>query len=237
MKSTYTTFIVAFSCLLFVSQVRAQDRPVMRHAGGGGFTIGYGNMDVSPLNQFIPAGVGSFDNHQLLLGGMGHGFLGNFVIGGSGSAIIGQKIKTGPYNYSLGGGVGTFDFGYLVVNKPKLRVFPLLGVGGGGYGLQITQNNSVSAADIRTSPSREINISQGGFVLDFSLNLNVIPVLVYDERDRSYGGFMTGLKVGYLYGFPSSNWRYSGGDVTGGPDFGLNMFYVKLIIGGFGYSE
>jgi hypothetical protein len=237
MKNTYLKFITACLFCLFISGIRAQDRPAIYHAGGGGLTIGYGTMDVSPLHNFVPGGVSSFSNNQLLIGGMGHGFLGNFVIGGSGSAIIGDKIKTGANNYSLGGGVGTFDFGYLVVNRPKIRLFPLLGVGGGGYGIQITENSSVSAADIRTDPAREINISQGSFVLDFSLNLNVIPVLVYHEKDRSYGGFMTGLKVGYLYGLSSSDWRYSGGDVTGGPDFGLNMFYVKLIIGGFGYSE
>jgi hypothetical protein len=237
MKNVSVKFIVACLCLLFVSQIRAQDRPAIRHAGGGGFTIGYGTMDVSPLHLFVPGGVSSFNNNQLLLGGMGHGFLGNFVIGGSGSAIVGDKIKTGAYNYSLGGGVGTFDFGYLVVNREKVRVFPLLGVGGGGYGIHITENNSVSAAGIRADPSREVNISQGGFVFDLSLNLNVIPVLNYNEKDRSYGGLMTGLKVGYLYGLPSSDWRFSGGDITGGPDFGLNMFYVKLIVGGFGYSE
>ncbi|MDZ7846460.1 MAG: hypothetical protein U5L96_06675 [Owenweeksia sp.] len=48
---------------------------------------------------------------------------------------------------------------------------------------------------------------------------------------------MTGLELGYLYNFPSSDWSYSGGDVTNGPDFGLQGFYVKLIVGGFGMSQ
>ncbi|MHB1279518.1 MAG: hypothetical protein ACYC1Q_14110, partial [Bacteroidia bacterium] len=73
-----------------------------------------------------------------------------------------------------------------------------------------------------------------GFVLDASVNLNFIPVLHYNEKENTSGGLMCGLKIGYVYSIPGSNWTFSGGDVTGGPKFGLNMPYVKLILGGFG---
>lgn len=235
MKNTYTKIIVACACLLFVFATRAQDRPAHHHGGGGGFTIGYGTMDVSPLHVFVPGSVAAFNQGQLLLGGMGHAFLGNLVIGGSGSAIIGDKIKTATHNYTLGGGMGTFDFGYLAVNRERLKLFPMLGIGAVGYGLQIVENSSVSAAGIRSDPGREVNINQASVVFDVSLNLFVIPVPIYSERERTYGGFMTGLQVGYIYGPPAADWRFAGGNITDAPDFGLDMFYLKLILGGFGY--
>ncbi len=113
----------------------------------------------------------------------------------------------------------------------------MLGVGGGGYGLTIAQNKDVSVGDIASDPGREINISVGGFVVDASLNVLAIPSVQYDEKDNSYAGFMTSVQIGYAYGFPSSDWTFSGGDVNDGPNFGINMLYIKLVIGGLGYSK
>lgn len=217
---------------LQLSHVYSQE--TRRYAGGGGFSAGYGNMDVSDLQVFAPAGIKKFKNDHLLLGGTGHAHLGNFVIGGSGMGMIGDGEMTDSLEVSLGGGLGTFDIGYLVVNRDHVKCYPMIGLGAGGYGISIAQNENVSASDVVNNPGREINISHGGFVIDASLNLDFIPFLQYDEEENSYGGFMTGLKVGYLLGFPTSDWTFAGGDVTGGPDFGLNMIYVKLNLGGFG---
>lgn len=207
-----------------------------RYGGGGGFNIGYGYMDVSDLQVFTPAGTPQFREDHLLMGGEGHAFLGNFVIGGGGMGLIGDQVKTDSLSISLGGGMGTFDIGYLIINGNKLKFFPMLGIGGNGYGLSIARNEDVSVSEVAARPAREINISTGGVVLDISLNLNAVPMLEYDPEDDSYGGFMTGLKIGYLLGFPSSDWGFAGGDVIGGPRFGLNMVYAKLVLGGFGFD-
>lgn len=227
-----------FFLLLFLSvRMQAQDNPKVQTSGSGGFTIGYGNMDVSGLQKFIPEGTGNFNDQHLLIGGTGHGFIGNIVIGGSGSGMIGSELSTDSFKYSLGGGYGTFDLGYLIVNKEKIKVYPMFGIGGGGYGIQISENQNLSVSEIVSNPSREINVSAGRFIFDFSFNLDLIPALDYNEDTGAYGGLMTGLKVGYIYSLPSSGWSYSGGAINGGPDFGFNMIYAKLIIGGFGYNK
>lgn len=232
MKNGIKNFLV-LAVVLFAQQSDAQQKASNPSGGGGGFTIGYGSMDVAKLHEFVPPGI-KFSNQHLLIGGTGHGFNGNLVIGGGGFGIIGDKITTDTINYSLGGGIGTFDFGYLVVNKEKLKVYPMIGIGGGGYGLQISSNKNIAAKNIADNPGHEININRGGFILDLSANLNFIPMLEYNEKDNTYGGFMMGLKVGYIYSIPSSDWKFTGGDITGGPKFGMNMAYLKLIIGGSG---
>lgn len=234
----FSKLSVAFMIFLLVStSMCAQQVSKLKTGGGGGFNVGYGYMDVSKLHNFVPANIGKFSNEHLLMGGNGFGIIGNFVIGGGGTGIMGDLIKSDSINYSISGGLGTFDFGYLIYNKEKIKIYPMLGIGGGGFGLQISRNNNVSVKNLVNDPAREINISIGGFIFDFSINMNLSPVLNYNEKDNSYGGFMTGLKAGYLYSLPSSDWTYTGGDITGGPDFGLNMVYVKLIIGGFGYQD
>jgi len=240
MKNNYSIKKLAaiFICLLFASpMLLAQSKTLLQSGGGGGFTIGYGFMDVSKLHDFVPAGVNKFTNSQFLIGGTGHGYIGRLVMGGSGFGIQGDEISTDSFKYKLGGGIGTFDIGYLLLDKEKVKIYPMIGIGGGGFGLRIAQNKNVSLNEVVNNPSREINISKGGFVFDVSVNLNFIPSLTYNEQDNSYGGFMIGLKAGYLFSMPSSNWEFSGGDVTGGPRFGLNMPYIKLILGGFGFQK
>lgn len=232
-----TLILFIGSALLMPVSLLAQNSENNYSGGGGGFTIGMGFMDVSKLHAFVPSGVPSFNNTHLLLGGTGHGIKGKLVIGGSGFGIVGNDIRTDSFKVNVGGGLGTFDIGYLLVNKDKVKLFPMIGIGGGGFGVSVAKNKSISAANASKDPGQEIKINAGGLVFDLSLNLNLIPVYKYDEKDKAYGGFMTGLKIGYAYGFPTSNWSYTGGDVTGGPKFGINMFYFKLIIGGFGYTK
>jgi len=205
--------------------------------GGGGFNIGYGYMDVSKLNVFIPENTSKFKNSMLLVGGSGHIIIENFVIGGSGFGIIGDEIKTDSFKVNLNGGLGTFDVGYVLINKKRLKFYPMLGIGRGGFGLQILSNKNLSIDHVVKNPGQEINISQSNFVADVSLNLDIIPFLKYNELENSYGGFMTGIKIGYIYSLPSSDWEYAGGDINGGPNFGYKMFYFKLILGGFGYQN
>jgi hypothetical protein len=201
--------------------------------GGGGFTIGYGNLDVSGLHRFAPSAP-AFSNSQLLIGGEGHGIIGRMVIGGSGQGIIGNTVRTDSLEISLGGGMGTFDIGYLLVSKDRLKFFPMIGIGSGGYGINISKNTNVSLAKVAEDPGWEIKINKSSFVVDFSINLNFIPLLTEDKNDNDIGGPMTGLKAGFIASPKSSTWSYAGGDVTGGPGFGINMVYVKLIVGGFG---
>jgi hypothetical protein len=224
---------------LLAGSLYAQDLPEKKIArsGGGGLTIGYGFMDVSALHSLIPSYLPSFRNEFFVIGGSGHGMMNRFVIGGGGFGITRNAIRNDSMKVSLGGGVGTFDLGYLVVDRAKVKLYPMLGIGGGGFGLEMTRKGDVSADHLSSNPAREINISQGYFAVDLSLNLALIPVLEKNEKDGSIGGFMTGLKAGYIYSLPSSNWRFSGGDITGGPEFGMNLFYLKLIVGGFGYEK
>jgi hypothetical protein len=225
-------------CLLILAKVCiGQETRQVKAMGEGGFTIGYGSMDVSGLRVFIPSGDGRLiTGNQTLAGGTGHGIIGCFVIGGSGYAIRGDELSTDSFSIRLSGGAGTFDIGYLLLDRQNLKLFPMLGVGGGSYGVKIAQRKNISASQVASDPGREVSLGNSSFAFDASLNLRTIPYLEFNEEDNSYGGFMTGISVGYVFSLPGDNWSFSGGDITGGPRFGLNMLYIKLLLGGFGYS-
>jgi hypothetical protein len=230
------TFLILFY-ITIIHYTMAQENTKMKAGGSGGFTIGIGNTDVSTLRAFMAEGTGKFNNTQFLIGGTGHAFIENFVIGGSGTAIIGDKIKSDSTIVSLGGGMGTFDIGYLLYNNDKLKIYPMIGIGGTSMGVQIIKNKNYTSNQIVNNPWQEINIGLGALVLDLSLNIDMIPLLQYDEKEKSYGGFLTALKLGYAISPTSSDWMFAGGDITNGPRYGLNMFYVKAILGGFGFQK
>jgi hypothetical protein len=219
-----------------LTSTKAQDIAEPVTMGGGGFTIGYGYMDISALEKFIPRRFGGLNATHVVIGGTGHGVFNNFVLGGTGYAMIGDAVSNDSLKYSAGGGAGTLDIGYVVFNRQRVKIYPLMGIGGFGYGLQVSKSRNFSASQLSENPAQEININQGGFAMDVSVQVNIIPAPEYDELERSYGGFMTGLRIGYTCSVPGSSWNYSGGAITDGPKFGLGLVYAKLIIGGFGYK-
>ncbi|GCC50357.1 hypothetical protein SanaruYs_05720 [Chryseotalea sanaruensis] len=237
MKATLTFLTIIFG-LVLITKGQTEITPYPKiNGGGGGFTIGLGAMDIATMHVFVPQDVSSFSKQHLLLGGSGYGIVNSFVLGGTGTGILSENITTDSLKIQLGGGYGTFDFGYLIINRDKLRLFPTLGIGGGGYSVSIAKNKNISANAIASDPGREVNINNGGFIFDAAINLNIIPFLELDEKNNSYGGLMLGTKIGYVYGLPTTNWSFAGGDITNGPDFGIKMFYVKLFIGGFGFDK
>ena len=202
---------------------------------GAGLSLGYGYMDVSKLHVFVADDISKFSKHHFMVGATAFATRKHFVYGLTGFAITGDLINSDSINISLNGGVGTFDFGYLILDRKKINIYPMIGIGGSGYGLHVVKNKDVSVSHISKNPDQEINISKGGFVADLSLNINIIPP--YNEKNNSNSGIMTGVKLGYIYSLPSTDWRFSGADIIGGPSFGLSMVYIKIILGGFGSQK
>lgn len=80
-----TLLFIAAMCIL--EPAHSQNQSEFTSMGGGGFTVGYGTMDVSALQAFAPAAVSNFSNNQLLMGGCGSAFIGRLVMGGGGTGI------------------------------------------------------------------------------------------------------------------------------------------------------
>lgn len=202
--------------------------------GAGSFQIGYGNFQTNKLQNFLPAGAPSLGNHHLTVGGGGYAMINDFIIGGSGFSITGETVSTSNLEANASGGAGFFNVGYRVAGGKALNVYPLLGIGGGGLGMEINQTANLTTSDIRSNPGRAITIEQSGWLFDLSMNLEWYPIAGGNEND--YGGLMAGLKVGYLYQPFADDWEYEGGDISNTPNFNLSGFYVQLTLGAGGFS-
>ncbi len=231
---TLSLLLFAF---LMVSNVivMAQSDKDFKAGGGGYFSIGYGNYDVGKLQDFLPEGTKELSNDHLLIGGGGHSFKNNFIIGGSGFGITGKSISNDSLKAETSGGMGFLDVGYMIVQNGQIGFYPLVGIGAGGFGININELKKLSLEDVQNDPGRAIEASTGGLMLDFSLNFNFYPSMKEDEE--GYGGLLTGLEVGYNHSFYDGEWEHDGGNITNGPDFNLTGFYAKLKFGGIGFRK
>jgi hypothetical protein len=215
-------------------QLPAQSTIKPLKEGGGGFTLGYGQMDIRAFSPFIKNANLPSKSNQFILGITGNRKYDRFMTGLSASLLFGQKIKSDSLSLNFSGVNGTLDLGYLIVNKEKVKVFPMIGAGASLYGMKMKKIKDENATN--TASDRPISIQNAGILFDFSMNVRFIPKRTYQPEKGHKSGFMTGLKMGYMYGLNNSIWRYTGGSITEGPHFGTRMFYVKLVLGGFGSS-
>jgi len=207
-----------------------------REEGSLSFNIGYAHLDNADFQQFLASEFSILSEDYVLIGGSGYRMAGDFLIGCSGQFIFGPSDKYGDLKSEIVGGMGFFNLGYAIHNEEQLKIFPMIGIGGGGMNMKITEGGDLNLHEVVNNPKREINLTVGNFLLDFSTGLDFSPFWEISEDGNEGGGLNVGLRAGYLLGFDSDKWSYSGGDVNDVPKFGMRSLYVKLLIGGSGYS-
>jgi len=227
--------------LLQFSSAMAQPAKVEKSGSGGGyFMMGVSVLDVDDLNtRLANSGYPEFSNNFISIGGGGRGFVNKFVLGGQGHTLIAGDenitLNNTAYKTSLTAGYGLFNFGYLIYSKNRLNIYPLIGLGGGGLMLKITEDSSPSFDEILANPKRSVELNFGVFLLSVSLGMEYFIKLGEDEK--GIGGLIVGLEAGYMIAPFSDDWMMEKNDVIGGPDIGFQGPYIRFMFGGGGMSK
>jgi hypothetical protein len=229
----FCAFILSIS--LGAATAQAVD---LRAGGGGGFMIGTQWLELGDLNRDLrTGGYDTFNESSLFYGGAGYGFIGErLVFGGEGGGFS-QEASTGSYLQRLEGGYGMFTAGYVVFSRWGFNIFPQVGLGWGGVSLRITERSVPTFDEILAIPTRESYLSAGNFMMqgalgiDYRLNLRVL------EKTEGEGGLLFGVRFGYGYTFGESDWSMGEINVVDGPDVGINGFFIRFLIGGWGVES
>ena len=153
------------------------------------------------------------------------------IVGCEGHGFRSKPRDTDNYRVSMSGGYGVLEFGYDVIASGGFRLFPLIGIGGGGAQLNIYNKNDVTFSELMANPGRGSQITSGGMIMNLSLGVEYFWKLV-----RS-GGIVLGVQMGYNHSLTSGDWYLfssQGEDsthVSGGPKLKLNGGYAHLTIG------
>ncbi len=228
------TVLVA-ACFWGVAQARERSG-----TGQGYFYIGVSTMDVEKLNNTMKAfGYPELSSRVLSMGGGGHAFMGRLVIGGQGHALTGESqdalIGNVPYKANLSAGIGFLDVGYLLTPGSKLKIYPILGIGGGDIELSIVEKQPPAFELILQRPNRSSRLSKAVFLLNVCLGVDYFVVTRQDEE--GVGGLVLGFEVGYTLSPVTSGWAADEIEITGGPDMGITGPYVRFKVGGGGKSK
>ncbi len=235
------TKVVVISLLVFTftafSWLTAQTQTSGKMGGAGYFSVGMAKINLDDLNARLAAkGLPEFSNDFFSMGGGGLSFKNKLIFGGEGYGLMGQEKKYGTgtavYKQRVDLGYGFFDIGYMLYSGKQLNFFPMLGIGGGGVSMRIIQIANATFDELLTDPGRNVEISKGAFLLNFSLNAHYF--FSFNKSKRSAGGLLLGVQAGYLFAPYTSDWKNNENDVTGGPDFDFTGPYINLQLGGGG---
>ncbi len=239
-KIANVLIIVAVASILFATNSQSQGlSQSVREGGGMGYSMfGWSTLDIEALNSRLERkGYSSMSDNFFSVGGGGHGIINNKVIlGGEGQGLIGEEVTSGNYKNSVNIGYGFFNVGYIVYSINQLRLYPLLGIGGGGMNLRIREKpSSLSFDNVLDDPKRSVELSTGGFLLSFAIGMDYLLILGEDEQGK--GGLVFGLRAGYTLSPFKSGWKMDEIEISDAPDMGITGPFIRLMFGGGGFEK
>lgn len=201
--------------------------PGAAYFSGGMLRIATGELD----DRLATLGYPGFGQTAYTLGVGGYRTLSNGVmLGFEGQGlVVGEQTHDGG-DVGLSGGYAALAFGYAVELSPRVRLYPRIGVGAGGFALELeSEEDAVDFDDVLVNPTmtpwmRKPLLSRDGLVVDLGGGAEFLP------GGRS--GLLLGLRVGYLLAPWDSEWDNYERDAIGGPEASIAGPYVRLTTGG-----
>ena len=232
----FITFALAVVIVILFSNIsQAQEMtPAAKESAGMGYSMfGRGTIGIEDLNaQLESAGYSRMSDNFFSAGGGGHAIVNSrFVIGGEGHALLGESVTSGNYQSSVNMSYLFFDLGYVVFSNRDLRVYPLLGLGGGSMNFRIIEEaTSLSMDEILANPDRGVQISTGGFLLNLAIGVDYLLNFSGDKNDRA--GMFFGIRAGYTISPAKGSWAMDEIEISGAPEIGMTGPYIRFMIGG-----
>ncbi|HHW15405.1 MAG TPA: hypothetical protein GXX28_10815 [Firmicutes bacterium] len=222
------------------------------YGGGGYFTPTIIRLDLSSLNaELAKYNYPKLGDTVTALGGGGYALIDRLLIGGEGGGFTATAANN-QYSTSLEGGYGLFRVGYVVHSTERFRLYPSVGLGGGGATLRLRDlNRTAPALDNALNQPTEVAYSTGSWLIDLGVGADYLlggsacstvqqseakDAQAEDENGSSgCGGWVVGLRLGYLRSLGQKQWEMGGKPAPSLPSFGIDGPYIRLTIGGGGW--
>lgn len=212
--------------LLFIVPAQAQ----YSYSSGGAFSLGIQSIPTAELAMLSPAAP-ELNATNFSFGGYGVWQFNRYMIGFKGAGIYGSEVRSNNLAYNVQAGYWGLDLGYKVINKDKFGLYPFVGLNYGGLTYSVASTQEYVVRTPTALDMAEFNWS--GFLLDIGLRAE--HLFGFQQSGEGQGGGLVGLELGYMLAPAGGNWETrSGASVVGAPDYAMDGFYVRLLIGGMG---
>lgn len=236
-RGTYSMFCIICIGMIFTNICFSQGGERTKEGSGMGyFMIGFQNSDIDAIGSRLEDnGYPSLSDRFLTLGGGGQGMINKLLIGGEGHALIGESTTQNHVKTQISGGFGLFNIGYAAVATKQMRLYPMLGLGGGGLSLSLLDKSEVPTFDqVLKNPKRGAQLSTAGFLLSLSLGADYLFIM--EENADGIGGLIFGVRLGYMFAPVKGDWLLDDVEISEGPEIGVTGPFIRLAIGGGGWS-
>jgi hypothetical protein len=218
--------LIGLSLIALLAATASAAPPFNGGFGCFGPTVGiadFSGLDDALANGFITEKLNPV---QWGFGGAGFGVIDRVVIGGSGWGGS-QTVGSGNLRATVKITGGEFDIGYQVFSLKNLLIAPMLGIGRGGYTIELQKLSSgpLTFGQLLADPGRTSTISYSRFTLSPQLMVTV-PI--------AFAGVQ--LRGGYCYTPMNPEWELAGGGkLSSGPAIskGLPFVTFNVVFGGF----
>ncbi len=211
---------------LLLASVAVAAPPVNGGFGCVGPTVGI--VDFSGLDNALAAGsiTQKLGSMQWGFGGGAFALVNRVVIGGSGWGSS-QTVGSNDLRATVEIASGEFDLGYQVFSMKHLLIAPVLGIGGGGYTIELQKLSGMPLTfdSLLKNPGYTSKVSFSSLTLSPQLMVTV-PI--------SFVGVQ--LRGGYCYTPTTPQWGLEGGGrLSSGPTISKGMPFATLnvVFGGF----
>ena len=239
-NTTHLLTVVAVVTILFASEAAHSQGLAKfgREGVGMGYSMfGTSTLDIDALNSRLKSkGYSGISDGFFSVGGGGHAIINNkVIIGGEGHTLLGDKVTIEKYESSVTVGYGFFNLGYILYSLNQLRLYPLLGIGGGVMNLKIREKPvSLSFDDVLDDPEKSVELSTSGFLMSFAVGMDYLLLLGGDESGR--GGLVFGFRAGYTLSPFKSGWQLDEKEISDAPEMGITGPFIRMTFGGGGYN-
>lgn len=215
------------------SSDRQESRRV-RSGGAGFFSIGANFADIGPLNRRLDAaGYPTFSSEMVSVGGGGYGITkSGLMIGGEGHGLVTGDAGFQGRTVSVSAGYGLFTLGYAAYSEHNFRLSPQVGLGGAGLALDIESSGAENFNDVLENPNRSATVGTASMVVSLGAGAEY-----HFRRAGEKGGFLIGLRAGYLFSALTSDWKLDESSLGNGPDATISGPFIRLVIGGGGSGD
>ncbi len=222
--------LLIISLVLIHSYSHAQNKDEGTYGGAGYFGFRFMKYDFSKLNaSFSSNNLPLISENIIGFGGGGHGYINKIIIGGEGYTFELIDKNNGNYLTQVKGDVGFFNLGYLLINKDKWMLSPMLGIGAHTMEIEITESNNESFSQILSDPKNSTRLKNEQVLFDLGLQGNFF----LSENKL----FSIGLKAGYQFSAMENKWTNANGVIANGPATNADGAYAQLHFSFGGFSK
>lgn len=199
------------------AQAEADGRGAGRLFVSGGVQV----VDTEELNQLLESrGLPPLSDEHVTLGLGIDQQSGRWLLGGEAALLLAEEETGDGFERSLSGRYGLLEAGFVFPLADGLRVYPLAGLGRSDLDFTTTRDGSVAFDELLEGPGPGSEVSTGGWILQPGLGLDLVT-----------GGFSVGVRGGYVFAPGEAEWEAEEITVEGGPDVGLEGFFVRATLG------